>query len=622
MRSYLQTFLDMRDEAFLRTHTQAIMRLEYPGTNADKHRASDYIYELLKANDLDAERINLVADGKTVCHDKIQPICWEVSMGRLTVLSDWEGDRVVADYQRHPFHLIQYSTSTPEGGVEARLVPYARMMAGEDVTGAMILLPQGMIPTETALVPALDAGAIGLVNGTATLAASAEMDPDSILWANNCTETVAWHVTAEERPFISFCVSPRMRDRLEACCEQGEMRVRVECDGRRFAGTLPAVTALLPGESKREFWMIAHNGEPLEDDNSSGVVTCINAMLQIRRAVQEKRIPPLKYSLRIVFAPELYGTAAMAVHFGGSLRERCIGAINADAVPVAPTADGVLVHSAPAPIPFYGNLMHMALWDEYNRMLKEPPFVTGWGDYWCSDCFMSDPTIGLPTVMPYKARVLFWHNSRQNQDYINYPKFANVAAVYAAFAALVAAPCTEMLHRFLPVAAAVAMRKLSHTAQTPPPRRGTDAKARLAYRLRIELADLHAFALAGAEAADIEAACELVSRYAAALVPVEAEPMTEAVPVFDSLVQYVPARTSQGVPHDWARAPFEKRRLPIPASLMSRVFSAMDGQRNLRELITEAEYGENREISEAELASFVQVINQLDEYGYISLKRG
>ena len=621
MRRYLQTFLDMRDENFLRTHTQAIMKLEYPGTNADKHRASDYIYELLKANGLQAERINLVADGKTVCHDKIQPVCWDVSMGRLIVLSDWDGDPVIADYERHPFHLIQYSTATPAGGVTARLVPYERMEAGEDVTGAMILLPQGMIPTETALVPVLDAGAIGLVNGTATLAASAEMDPDSILWANNCTETVAWHVTADERPFVAFCVSPRMRDRLQASCDAGEVLVKVECDGRRFAGTLPAVTALLPGENEREFWMFAHNGEPLEDDNSSGVVTCINAMLQIRRAVEEKKIPPLKYSLRIVFAPELYGNAAMAVRFGGCLRERCIGAFNADGMPISPTADGLMVYSAPSPIPFYGNLLHSALWDEYNRVLKEPPFVTGWGDYWCSDCFNSDPTVGLPTITAYKSRVLFWHNSHQNQNYIHYPQFANVAAVYAAFAALVTAPDREMIHRFMPVAAAVAMRKLAQTALTPPPRRGTKAEARIAYRLAIELADLRSFALAGAEDADIRKACEMVSTFAASLIPVEAAAQTEPTPVFDSLVHMVPTRTSEGVPHDWARAPFEKRRMPIPASLMSRVFSAMDGQRDLRDLIIEAEYGEGREISEPELTAFIAVMEQLAEYDYITLER-
>lgn len=620
MKKYLETFLAMRDPKFLRTYTQAIMKLERPGTNADKHRASDYIYELMKANGLDAERINLTADGKTVCHDKIMPVCWDASMGRLTVLSDWEGDPVVADYDRHPFHLIQYSTSTPEGGVTARLVPFDRMLAGEDVTGAMILLPQGLLACEDTLVPSLDRGAIGLVNCTASLATSVEQDPDSLLWANNCTETVAWHVTAGERGFVSFCVTPAMGERLAQACAKGEVLVKVESNGRRFEGTLPAVTALLPGESPREFWMIAHNGEPLEDDNNSGVMACITAMMQIKKAVGEKKIPPLKYSLRVVFAPELYGNAAMAVHFGGCLRECCIGAICVDGMPIAPTVDGVLVQSAPPPVPFWGNALLRGAWDEFGLTVKEPPFVVGWRDYWCSDCFMSDPTVGLPTVTCNKSRVMFWHNSRQKEDYIDYPKFANVTAVYTAFAAAVIAPDAAFLHCFLPVAASNAMHKLSRTAQTLPPRKGTDANARLHHQLEIELADLRAFEAAGAQSEDIASACEMVSRFAQTLTPMQAEQAGEPTPVFDSLTRYVPYRTSVGVPHDLARAPFEKRRRPMIASMMGRIFSAMDGERNLRELITEAEFEEGRALTEQELSDFAGTIELLAQYGYIGLK--
>ena len=45
-------------------------------------------------------------------------------MGRLTVTkSEIPFDEpVVADYERHPFHLIKGSTGTPEGGIKARLL--------------------------------------------------------------------------------------------------------------------------------------------------------------------------------------------------------------------------------------------------------------------------------------------------------------------------------------------------------------------------------------------------------------------------------------------------------------------------------------------------------------------
>ena len=619
MRKYLETFLEMKDEKFMQTHMHNCLHLELPCTTAAKHRSEDYVYNLLIENGIQAERLNMIADGRTVCHDKIAPVCWDASIGRLTVVSEWDGDPVVADYDRHPFHLIQYSTAAPEGGVTVPLVPFERMMAGENVEGAMILLSEGQLPSEDALVPILDAGAIGLVNGTATLAAGAVMDPDSLLWANNCTETNCWHVTEGDRPFIAFCVTSRMRDKLEKQCAQGEVLVKVECDGRRYEGTLPAVTALLPGESEREFWMIAHNGEPLEDDNNAGVITCVNAMIQIKKAVEQGKIPPLKYSIRFVSAPELNGQAAMAVHFGGYLGERCIGAINADGLPVTPNSKGASVQSAPPPIPFYGNHLLRGVWDEYNRMLKRPPYVTCWKDYWCSDSFMSDPSVGLPTVSVYHAQGDFWHNSRQYPKYLEYDVVANVAAVYAAFAALVAAPDPEMLHRFLPVAAANAMRKLAQTSQLPPARKGADAQAKLDHQLKIELADLRAFALAGADEADIQSACDQVEAFAKTLVPVPSEEKDCETPVFDSLVRFVPSRTSVGIPHDLARMPFRMRKQPWNAYLMSRIFGAMDGERNLRELMIEAEFEEGVAYSEADLSDFAKVIELLAEYEYIAL---
>lgn len=620
MKRYLETFLAMKDEKFMQTHMQKCWELEMPCTTAAKHRSEDYVYNLLIENGIEAERLNMIADGRTVCHDKIAPVCWDVSMGRLTVTSDWDGDPVVADYDRHPFHVIQYSTSVPEGGVTVRLVPYERMEAGEDVRGAMVLLSKGQLPIETALVPILDAGAIGLVNGTATLADGAVMDPDSLLWANNCTETNCWHVTEGDRPFVAFCVTPRMRDRLEDKCTQGDVMVKVECDGRRYEGTLPAVTALLKGESEREFWMIAHNGEPLEDDNNAGVITCVNALIQIKKAVEAGKIPPLKYSIRFVSAPELNGQAAMAVHFGGYLGDRCIGAINADGLPVNPVSDGLKLQFAPPPVPFYGNPLLLGVWEEYNRLTHKPPYVTDWRDYWCSDSFMSDPSVGLPSVMPTYPKAAFWHNSRQRPGYLKYDKVANVAAVYAAYAALVAAPDPDMLHRFLPVAASNAMRKLALTAAQPPLRNGTDAKAKLAHRLEIELADLKAFKLAGADEQDIRNACEGVVAFAKTLDPVPSAPKCEETPAFDAFAGLIPRRTSVGVPHDLARLPFRQRMQPMIPTMISRVFGAMDGKRDLRDLITRAEFEEGVVWSEQVLEDFYKIIHLLAEYEYIALE--
>lgn len=616
MDSYLNTFLGYKDENFLRVHTQGLMRAEFLGTTPAWHKGADYIYALLQENGFDAERIDFVADGKTAYQDKIMPLCWDASYGKCTVLSEWEGDRVIADHERHPFHLIRYSVATGKDGVTAKLIPWERMLAGEDVKGAFVLAPKDKRPTDAVLVPILSAGAIGLVNGYAQ---GAELDADGILWANNCTETNSWYVNADERDFIGFCVSPRTYDRLYAACQKGEVVLKAETDGHRYEGKLPAVTALLKGESKREFWLLAHTGEPLEDDNSAGVITGIHTLISLRKAIEEKKIPPLKYSVRVLFAPEMYGYAAFAEHFGGVLKERCIGAICVDGMPIAPDHDKVNVQFAPPVIPFYGNPLLEGIWREQEKLESGLP-LTGWHDHWGDDCFMSDASVGLPTVIPEGNGFAFWHNSHQKEGYIDYPKFAFITAVYEAYVALVAAPDKKILEGFLPTAAEYAKRRLETFAATLPPRNGTEAQARLAHRLKIETENLRALKDAGVNDGNICAAVDEVTRFADTLMPVKAEAKTQETPVFDRFVDIVPKRLTVGVPHDLAKVPLTRRWRPININLLSRVFSAMDGEKTLQQIVIEAEWDEKKSWTEETLADLLETLKLLAEFGYIELK--
>lgn len=632
MKTYLETFLPEISEEFLEKHTQALMHKELPQTVPANHAAADYIYDLLKRHGFDAERSNFIADGKTVYQDHVMPLCWDMSYGKLTVLSDWEGERVIADYEKEPFSLIRFSVATPEGGITTRLVKWDDMAAGKDVRGALVLLPSGMFPTEEALVPILDAGAIGLVNGTVQTHRDAL---DSVHWANNCTETKAWYVTAGERDFIGFCITPRTRQKLEAACDKGEVIVKAETDARRYEGTLPCVTALLPGKSKREFWVIAHSSEPLECDNSSGVISAIHSLIAIKKALDEGKIPPLYYSLRVLFSPERYGPVAFAHRCGDVLRDRCIGALCIDGGPLNPDYDTAKVLFAPPAIPFYGNAVLQGMCDEITRLVKASPFITTVADYWGDDCFMSDTTIGLPTVSQmHEGPALAWHNSTLRYGSIDYAKFRRITAMHTAFIAAVTVCDGEKMTRFLSAAAAYAIQRLARAASTPPPRPGTDARERLDYLKNIELANIRSFADARASREAIENACGMIEDFAVRLTPVPAEEKREATPAFDAMAEIIPSQNCIGIPHDLARLPLDVRRHMnqradsavtnfagvVKVFLLSRVFSAMDGKKTLQRLVTEAEWDENSPWTDAELAAFRKTLDQLAQYGYIVLR--
>jgi hypothetical protein len=124
------------------------------------------------------------------------------------------------------------------------------------------------------------------------------------------------------RDFVAFSVTPRMGDKIRAAANRGGLNAIVESDGRRYVGEFPAVTALLPGESEEEIWLLAHTAEPFLDDDSAGVTAGIEI---IRRLKEFKN---RKYSVRVIFTLEMYGFAAFHAQFKG----RVLGGINLDAL--------------------------------------------------------------------------------------------------------------------------------------------------------------------------------------------------------------------------------------------------------------------------------------------------
>jgi len=609
--------MEMQDEAFLKKHTQEMLKRELPQTYEANHSAMDYAENLLNSLGFETERPDIDFDGKTVYQDKVMPLCWSVNKATLTVLSNWEGNRVIADYEKEPFSVIRCSTATPKEGIETRLIPWNRMQAGEDCKGALILLPQNILPTERALPPVLNSGAIGLVSG-GTIDGGTR--PDDILWANNCSETNCWHCIEGDRDFIGYSVSPNMQRKLEKACAEGEVILKAECDGRRFVGKMPVVTAFLKGESEKEFWILAHNGEPMEDDNNQGIILSIYAMYAIKKAASEGKIPPLKYSVRLLVAPELYGFAACATYYGENaiLKNRCIGAINNDGIPSR--HHYINLGFAPTCTPFYSNALLEGMWREYQSTVNLPPYIGGHHYAWSSDSFLSDGDIGLPTMMPLlmHSSTHCWHNSHQRFDYINYAMYARIVAVYTAHIAATVCPDTKVLAEFLPTAADYSIARLREKAELQPLRAATDARARLRHAADIEIANIKDFARAGVEESAISAAVQKINDYVDSVEPIPAAP--DSVPsILEKYKNIYPKRLTIGIPHDFAAIPFNRRLRPYIVALLSFVFTGMDGKKSLKDLLIETEWDLECRYTDAEIEDFVETLELLAEFEYIKM---
>ena len=412
MKQAYERFLKQVDGERLYRRTLELAEIEMGQTTPCHVRAAEYVRrQLEEAGIPGVELIDIPADGKTVYQDKVMPLAWDATTGRLEFTDKisapgWvpvnkrglaaANDQIPADFGRHPFHLVKGSTATTPGGVVTRIVTEQQLLAGADPRGAMIMLDPETRATSGVIRPILDMGALGFVTDYAV---GRYESPDTLQWVNAATESGNWHVTAEDRPFIGFAVTPRTGDLIRRL---GNVRVRVECDGRRYVGTEPMVTALVPGRSKKELWLFAHLYEPLLNDDSAGVSTAIEVAKMLMAG--EK---PL-HSVRLVFAMELYGYAAYAAMRGPNLKDEVIGGCNIDSICAVKNEPLTLYPTGNAK-PYAGNVLLKKAYDELKDVL---PLELGSVSY-MDDLFLGDPTVGVPSVWLLGRGRGFWHNSVQ-----------------------------------------------------------------------------------------------------------------------------------------------------------------------------------------------------------------
>ena len=401
---------------------QTLAGLEYPQTSPAQEKAAEYTFRLLKEDGFcKAELLKFPADGKTVYHDKIMPLCWDISKGQLSLLSSEE---ILADYAQNSFAVVSGSTATPPEGINTKIITAAQMLAGEDPTGALIMLPSSTRPCNTVLRPILDLGAIGFVSDNLS---NRYQTPDSCQWVNGCTDAGDWHVTLEDREFIGFSVSPKIGDKIRNLAEKGICNVHVVCDAKRYPGDMHVVTGLIPGKQKKEFWIVAHLYEPLMNDDSTGVTAAIEIAKMIRDAGQPE------YSVRVIFAHELYGFAAYAASRGEFPGENVVGGCNLDDLASCQPGTMKLVPAGEA-VPFHGNEILKECYQSLNETVPGLELESV-GQYY-DDLALGDSTVGIPlTWLMGKGK--FWHNSIQcSIDYIDKNIFFRTVAFAAVYISL------------------------------------------------------------------------------------------------------------------------------------------------------------------------------------------
>lgn len=632
------------DSEWLIEETQYLNSLERPQTFPAYCKVADHLCAMLESEGFsEVRRMDFPADGKTVFHDKRMPLAWNISKGRLTVRKSAVSfeNPVVADYEKEPFSVIQHSVATPPEGILCKVVTETDMWAGAECRGAMILCEESTPPRPKILKAVLDRGALGLIS---SYMVGGKLTPEHVQWVVACAEYSNWHVQCEDRPFIGFSVSPVTGQELREAAGHGELLVLVESDGRRYEGILPAVTALIPGRRKEEIWLMAHLYEPMADDNAGGVIASIEVARKLARLSAEGEIPPLEFSIRVVFAMEVYGFSAVAAWFGDNLRSSTVAGIVMDGLTISRGTHACQAVYAPAAVPCFANLFCEDIF-RLNQMEKflSPCDKEIFGAYF-DDMQLSDQTVGLPTVWFCEYNGTHWHSSRQNcEDWLVPEKFAEAAAVCATWVAWTATVSEKNLSAHLDRALVYAKQHLDGEAErirqnlkTHSFRPGTslreEVRERFAFRLKIETERILDFRRV-ADLPQIRTVAEELRTYAEPLLrDLEKTVGNEVVPGemplwFAYADEFVVKRTAPGFPFDAVNIPKEIRK-PLPGGSIYGVFahisSSMDGMKTLQRLFREAEWERRTETDEKNIRECIEGIRQIAAFngGFAILKAG
>ncbi len=619
MRKIYEKFLTRFSGTWLYDRVSGLYEIEQKQTFTAYQLAAEYTLQLLQSSGVPNARImHFPANGRTAYQDKKMPLAWDAKVGKLTLLNaqmpyNIPGSNaksgsgiVVADYQEHPYSLISGSV-LPEPEMIVRIMTESQVKAGEDPSGALVILEPFTSPRAKTIKPLLDLGALGIISDYLK---GRYQTPDARMWVNACTEGSHWHIEDDDRDFIGFSVPPRTGDMIRFAANQpGELMAKVECDGMRYEGQLPLVTALIPGESSEEIWVLAHLFEPLADDDSAGV---INAIASAAQVMMNGR---MRYSLRLLFAMEMYGFAAYAATRGDYLHKEVIGAVNLD-TPLTTVGGTVnLIPSGPA-IPFYGNVPLKLLAESLQGI--DPDFNISLAPHgaYGDDQLLSDATVGVPTSWSGGDNAeKLWHNSNQDMAMVSPEMLVKGCALNAAYLQSLVDPDPGMLAYGLKFA----RQELKAAADEP---LALDKCGQLTHLYNLKMAELGDFARF-TQPEEVNSAREQLTVYfneLLATLPESSAPQGKWRKYAQSMIC---CRKTTGFPHDLEKVP-KSERFELPDYVIygpfANVLSNMDGKKDMMQLIAEAEYETGSVFSESTIKRHLTAICRLAEYGYLDLK--
>lgn len=391
------------------------------------HETAAYLKQVMNETGLrNVEVLGAPADGVTQFGFWTEPLAWDAKRARLELLGDDVPAefRVLADYEKVPASLGMWSGPAPAGGVTAEIVEWNE---NGDMRGKLVLTRQNAANLKWDLVKK---GVLGAIN---TFSENPDLK-DGRQWVNAWGDS-GWGFTKGSTPLICFSITPRQAEFVRQRLAAGQtVRAHALVDTRYYTGVYPYVTGVIPGaEPDEEVLTLGHTSEQGAQDNATGVAAQLESLAAINRLIAAGRLARPKRTIRILLMGEMYGSMPYIATHADRIK-RTVAAMTVD-TPAAPYdlagteytfylnphvaksyVDAFVLHVAELYFPTVGRQWH---WH---------PFMVG------TDTYLSEPTVGVPTVWPYSGTgIVTHHNSEDTPGKVDLRSLRDLAIVNATY---------------------------------------------------------------------------------------------------------------------------------------------------------------------------------------------
>jgi len=386
------------------------------------------------------EFLSAPADGVSQFGWWTMPLAWDVKKATLELIEPEPpaGMRVLCDYNQQSASLIQWSGSTPPGGVTAEVMELTSTrvadLKGLDVKGKMILVevPAGLSERGALKAALHKMGAAGIISDY-----TENRDlRDGHYWVNAWGDH-GWGFTKTSTPAVGFSITPRQGDYLRGLLRRGvKVRVKAVADTRYYSGSYSYATGVIPGSgSDEEVLELGHGFELGAQDNATGEAAMLEAIAAVNRAIEAGRLPRPRRSIRILTFPEDYGSSHyIATHM--DRMKRTVGAMHMDVA--AGNYDVLGAYSfgrTPDVTRSYHDALVMRVAETYYSFAggSRMPLLTPYSP--TADTYPSEPMIGVPTVAARgsSGAIRVHHNSDDTLDRVDPRSLRDLSSVVGAY---------------------------------------------------------------------------------------------------------------------------------------------------------------------------------------------